>query len=265
MTSRTQPDRQPHHLHRAIGRLDLGHRPADAARRRPCLLQQPYRRRRRRARAARLYRPRRRATCPCAGWRSAPGTARRFWERNCVAVGLAAGFLEPLEASAIVLIELSAKMIAEQMPAVPRGDGRRRARASTTTTHLSLGPDHRLPQAALCADASGPTPPSGATIVAARDDPRSPGGTAGAVAVPVALAPRRIRPRRGGFPSASYQYVLYGMGARTAVMPGSIDDDVALARRARRENPVQTQRLVGSLPRHRDLIDRIVRHGLQPI
>jgi len=34
-----------------------------------------------------------------------------------VAVGLAAGFLEPLESSAIVLIELSAKLIAEQMPA----------------------------------------------------------------------------------------------------------------------------------------------------
>ncbi len=34
-----------------------------------------------------------------------------------MAVGLAAGFLEPLESSAIVLIELSAKLIAEQMPA----------------------------------------------------------------------------------------------------------------------------------------------------
>jgi tryptophan halogenase len=45
------------------------------------------------------------------------GHRETFWKRNCVAVGLAAGFLEPLEASAIVLIELSAKLIAEQMPA----------------------------------------------------------------------------------------------------------------------------------------------------
>jgi tryptophan halogenase len=28
---------------------------------------------------------------------------------------------------------------------------------------------------------------------------------------------------------------------------------------------MQTQRLVSSLPGHRDLIDRIKRHGLQPI
>jgi tryptophan halogenase len=31
------------------------------------------------------------------------GHRERFWERNCLAIGLSAGFLEPLEASAIVL------------------------------------------------------------------------------------------------------------------------------------------------------------------
>ncbi|HTK71412.1 MAG TPA: tryptophan halogenase family protein, partial [Croceibacterium sp.] len=44
------------------------------------------------------------------------GHRETSWKRNCVAIGLAAGFLEPLESSAIVLIELSAKLIAEQMP-----------------------------------------------------------------------------------------------------------------------------------------------------
>ncbi|MGT2516745.1 tryptophan 7-halogenase (plasmid) [Sphingomonas panni] len=45
------------------------------------------------------------------------GHRTRFWERNCVAVGLSAGFLEPLEASAILLVEIAAQFIAEQMPA----------------------------------------------------------------------------------------------------------------------------------------------------
>ena len=40
--------------------------------------------------------------------RSDPGHRETFWKGNCVAVGLSAGFLEPLEASALVLIELSA-------------------------------------------------------------------------------------------------------------------------------------------------------------
>lgn len=46
-----------------------------------------------------------------------PGHRQVFWKNNCVAVGLAAGFLEPLEASALMLIETSANYIAEQIPA----------------------------------------------------------------------------------------------------------------------------------------------------
>ena len=46
-----------------------------------------------------------------------PGHREVFWKNNCVAVGLAAGFLEPLEASALMLIETSANFIADQLPA----------------------------------------------------------------------------------------------------------------------------------------------------
>ncbi|MEM1412876.1 MAG: tryptophan 7-halogenase, partial [Pseudomonadota bacterium] len=45
-----------------------------------------------------------------------PGYRETFWHRNCVAVGISAGFIEPLEASALALIELSAKMIADDLP-----------------------------------------------------------------------------------------------------------------------------------------------------
>ncbi|WP_202265256.1 MULTISPECIES: tryptophan halogenase family protein [unclassified Alteromonas] len=45
-----------------------------------------------------------------------PGHRKVFWKHNCVAVGLSAGFLEPLEASSLVLVEMAAKYIAEHLP-----------------------------------------------------------------------------------------------------------------------------------------------------
>lgn len=45
------------------------------------------------------------------------GHRAQFWNRNCLAVGLSAGFIEPLEASAIVLIELSLVALTENFPA----------------------------------------------------------------------------------------------------------------------------------------------------
>ncbi|GAA3902663.1 tryptophan 7-halogenase [Sphingomonas limnosediminicola] len=45
------------------------------------------------------------------------GHRTEFWKSNCVAVGLSAGFVEPLEASAIVLIELSLRALIDNFPA----------------------------------------------------------------------------------------------------------------------------------------------------
>lgn len=45
------------------------------------------------------------------------GHRAQFWKGNCIAIGLSAGFIEPLEASAIVMIELSARLLAESFPA----------------------------------------------------------------------------------------------------------------------------------------------------
>jgi tryptophan halogenase len=46
-----------------------------------------------------------------------PGHRQRFWHRNCVAVGMSSGFIEPLEASALVMVELAGKAISEDLPA----------------------------------------------------------------------------------------------------------------------------------------------------
>ena len=45
------------------------------------------------------------------------GHRTEFWKGNCLAVGLSAGFIEPLEASAIVMIELSLRALADNFPA----------------------------------------------------------------------------------------------------------------------------------------------------
>ncbi|QDZ07871.1 tryptophan 7-halogenase [Sphingomonas panacisoli] len=45
-----------------------------------------------------------------------PGWRARQWVGNCVAVGMAGGFVEPLESTGIVVIEAAAAMIAELFP-----------------------------------------------------------------------------------------------------------------------------------------------------
>lgn len=45
-----------------------------------------------------------------------PGYRSEFWRGNVVAVGMSAGFIEPLEASAIALVELSANAIRDELP-----------------------------------------------------------------------------------------------------------------------------------------------------
>jgi tryptophan halogenase len=67
------------------------------------------------------------------------------------------------------------------------------------------------------------------------------------------------------FPAASYQYVLYGMGFRTQVDPAALGVDAKQAERALRENAALTERLRAGLPRHRELVNKIVEHGLQAV
>lgn len=46
-----------------------------------------------------------------------PGYRKVIWQQNCVAVGTSAGFIEPLEASALMLIETTANAVCEQIGA----------------------------------------------------------------------------------------------------------------------------------------------------
>ncbi|CCQ11935.1 tryptophan halogenase, putative [Pseudoalteromonas luteoviolacea B = ATCC 29581] len=45
-----------------------------------------------------------------------PGYRDKFWHKNVIAIGMAAGFVEPLEASALVMVEQAIKFLADQFP-----------------------------------------------------------------------------------------------------------------------------------------------------
>src|SRR5690242_9283466 len=186
------------------------------------------------------------------------GHRETFWKRNCVAVGLAAGFLEPLEASAIVLIELSAKLIAEQMPACREVMDVIASRFNATT-HYRWG---RIIDFLKLHYA-----------VTKRRDTAFWRDNADPATMPDRLKDLLELWRYQApwfhdefdridevFPAASYQYVLYGMGFRTEVEPEALAGDAKLAERAMRDNVIQTERLRAGLPRHRDLIRKVVEH-----
>ncbi|MBB4097421.1 tryptophan halogenase [Sphingomonas kyeonggiensis] len=191
------------------------------------------------------------------------GHRETFWKRNCVAVGLAAGFLEPLEASAIVLIELSAKLIAEQMPRCREVMDVVASRFNATT-HYRWGRIIDFLKLHY--------------VLTKRTDSAFWRDNVLPETIPARLQELMLLWKYQSpwfhdefdrveevFPPASYQYVLYGMGFRTEVEPEALAGDVRLAERAMRENAAQTERLRAGLPRHRDLIRKIQEHGLQPV
>jgi tryptophan halogenase len=191
------------------------------------------------------------------------GHRETFWKGNCVAVGLAAGFLEPLEASAIVLIELSAKLIAEQLPAC-REVMDVVATRFNATTHYRWGRIidflklHYVLTQRTDSDFW-------------RDNVRAetiPDRLQGLLSLWQYHTPwfhDEFDRVEEVFPAASYQYVLYGMGYRSETLPGTLAGDAKAAARAFHENEVRTARLRTGLPKHRDLIRKIIDGGMQAI
>ena len=180
------------------------------------------------------------------------GHRAEFWRGNCVAIGLSAGFIEPLEASAIVMIELSVNALIDNFPAsaetlpihAARFNDLFRTRWDRVVEFLKL---HYLlsrrgePYWRAQRDPAT-VPPRLADLVRLwRDQPPS------AYDLPLA---NEI------FPAASYQYVYYGMGG---AVPAALLAVGAAMRRQFEQVRQRTRGLLTALPPNRALLNAAAR------
>lgn len=183
-----------------------------------------------------------------------PGYREKFWHHNCVAVGMAAGFIEPLEASALALIELSAKMIAKEMPAndlvMPIAAKRFNARFTYRwqrimdflKLHYVLSERNSDYWTAHKAASSIPDSLTELLTLWQFQEPNY----------------NDLVQIEEVFPAASYQYVLYGMGFKTNRRPTQRQTDVSdLSETLFYENKQMTQKLLSGLPSNRQLINQL--------
>ncbi|WP_409977420.1 tryptophan halogenase family protein [Sphingomonas sp. Y38-1Y] len=179
------------------------------------------------------------------------GHRERFWVGNCLAIGLSAGFLEPLEASAIVLIELSLDALIDDFPAsdaaIPaiarRFDARFRARWDRIVEFLKLHyvlSERTEPYWQAHRDPASVPPRLAEWLDLWRDRPPMPADFDAVDEL---------------FPAASHQYVLYGMGAAPPASGAMrlADADEVAARIAQQRQRART--LVASLPTQRAYLD----------
>jgi 2-polyprenyl-6-methoxyphenol hydroxylase-like FAD-dependent oxidoreductase len=182
-----------------------------------------------------------------------PGHRARFWERNCLAVGLSAGFLEPLEASAIVLIELSLDALLDNFP-VTRGlmdvhAGRFNAlfryRWDRIVEFLKLHyvlSRREEPYWRAHRD-SGSIPPRLSDLLRIwRHQPPSRADLPMADEI---------------FPAASYQYVLYGMGFPVPMDVPVKPESVSTVEVLLRQTEQRGRSLAASLPTNRAYLDAL--------
>ena len=188
------------------------------------------------------------------GYRETP------WVKNCVAIGLSGGFLEPLESTGIVLIEAAAYQLAKAFPrsGALEAPARLFNRAMTDRylraidflkLHYCLS---RRTDNAFWTDNADP-----ASIPESLRD---------------LLAMWRDRPPNAfDFPSLhesfkwfNYQYVLYGMGFESDLSANrSAYPHGALAAQEFQKVQQASHRAVAALPSHRSLLDEVYRNGFR--
>ncbi len=189
-----------------------------------------------------------------------PGHRQVFWQHNCVAIGLSAGFIEPLEASALVLVELSARALADRFP-------RTHEEMSIVAKRFNeefLGHWQQIIDFLKLH-----------YVLSRREDSDYWIDNRQESAIPQTLrdnltlwqsrSPWHIDEQRRAemFPSGSYQYVLYGMGFKTRTNPLGRQNrfDAAQVKSLLDQTNKARQRYLQHLPDHRALINQVLQQG----
>jgi tryptophan halogenase len=186
------------------------------------------------------------------------GHREQFWKHNCVAVGMAAGFVEPLEATAIMLVEISARYIAENLPAddtlIPivakrfnqQMDYRWQRIIDFLKLHYMLTKRTEPYWQDHCKDESIP---ESLKEDLAMWNFRGPTSADFDSAIEL-------------FPAASYQYVLYGMGFKPDFQrQGYLYNQQQQAEQIIKRNQQLTHQMLQSLPPHREYIEKWLATG----
>lgn len=191
------------------------------------------------------------------------GYRKCSWKHNCVAIGLSHGFVEPLEATGLLLFDATAKMLADQFPAtMPAMAGA----AKRFNQKVQYSWDRVIDFIKLH------------YFLSKRDDSRFWLDNRDAAYAPDSLLEQldfwqHQLPTHYDFPSRfeifnldNYQYVLYGMEFKPKTSPQSYNQaDPDQASRYLKLVQQQQQQALHQLPAHRSLIDKIKKYGLQKI
>ena len=192
-----------------------------------------------------------------------PGHREKLWEKNCVGIGLAAGFLEPLEASSLVLVEMSARTLADLLP-VNRGVNE--VVSEKFNRKFLYAWDRIIDFLKLH------------YILSQREDTPFWRDIKREETVPQTLKSDlklwkyhspSVHDYNGAnevFPAVSYDYVLYGMGYETDLSHKSIsEEEKKRAQELFEYNKKRSAKLVQMLPSNRHLVSQIRKYGLKKI
>ena len=191
------------------------------------------------------------------------GYRQQFWEKNCVGIGFASGFAEPLEATAIMMVESMAFALGGQFPrtteAMPlvakKYNGAFRYRWDTLLDFIKLH---------YC--------------ISKREDSQFWLDNVDSKSISDELLEKLelwkhfppletdFTDSNNVFPLASYQYILYGMDFESKIEKNLIiQRQIKHAKKAMVQMKAQSDAAVNKLPSHRQLIEAIaLRSSAQP-